>query len=90
MNKTATRVTLLFDVANSPSLADEVRQRLLIKLANRMDKEGVLQLNVQSSRSQHRNRDTAVALSSSSSPKPSKKKKSAAAPNPLRPPRKKG
>lgn len=62
VNKTATRVTLLFDVANSPSLPDEVRQRLLIKLANRIDKEGVLQLHVQSSRSQHRNRDTAVAL----------------------------
>jgi ribosome-associated protein len=62
VNKSATKVTLLFDVANSPSLPDEVRQRLLTKLANRMDKEGVLQLNVQSSRSQHRNRDTAVAL----------------------------
>ncbi len=62
VNKTATRVTLLFDVANSPSLPDEVRQRLLIKLANRIDKEGMLQLHVQSSRSQHRNRDTAVAL----------------------------
>lgn len=62
VNKTATRVTLLFDVANSPSLPDEVRQRLLVKLANRIDKDGVLQLSVQSSRSQHRNRDTAVAL----------------------------
>jgi ribosome-associated protein len=62
VNKSATKVTLLFDVANSPSLTDEVRQRLLTKLANRMDKEGVLQLNVQSSRSQHRNRDTAVSL----------------------------
>jgi ribosome-associated protein len=62
VNKSATRVTLLFDVANSPSLPDEVRQRLLTKLANRMDKEGVLQLHVQSSRSQHRNRDTAVSL----------------------------
>lgn len=62
VNKTATKVTLLFDVANSPSLPDEVRERLLIKLANRIDKEGMLQLHVQSSRSQHRNRDTAVAL----------------------------
>jgi ribosome-associated protein len=62
VNKSATKVTLLFDVANSPSLPDEVRARLLKKLANRIDKEGVLQLHVQSSRSQHRNRDTAVSL----------------------------
>ena len=62
VNKSATRVTLLFDVANSPSLPEETRKRLLQKLANRLDKEGVLQLQVQSSRSQHRNRDTAVSL----------------------------
>ncbi len=62
VNKSATKVTLLFDVANSPSLPDEIRERLLKKLANRIDKEGVLQLQVQSSRSQHRNRETAVSL----------------------------
>ncbi len=61
-NKSATRVTLLFDVANSPSLADEVRARLFKRLANRIDKDGVLQLHVQNSRSQHRNRETAVSL----------------------------
>ena len=62
VNKSATKVTLLFDVANSPSLPEEVRARLLKKLENRLDKEGVLQLQVQSSRSQHRNRETAVSL----------------------------
>jgi ribosome-associated protein len=62
VNKSATKVTLLFDVANSPSLPDEVRARLLKKLENRLDKEGVLQLQVQSSRRQHRNRETAVSL----------------------------
>ncbi|MCA9946949.1 MAG: aminoacyl-tRNA hydrolase, partial [Anaerolineales bacterium] len=62
VNKSATKVTLLFDVANSSSLTEEVRERLLKRLANRIDKEGVLQLQVQSSRSQYRNRDTAVSL----------------------------
>ncbi|MFZ1399891.1 MAG: alternative ribosome rescue aminoacyl-tRNA hydrolase ArfB, partial [Candidatus Promineifilaceae bacterium] len=62
VNKSATKVTLLFDVAHSPSLSDEARARLLVRLANRIDKEGLLQLQVQSSRSQHRNRDTAVSL----------------------------
>ncbi len=62
VNKSATKVTLLFDVANSPSLPEEARARLLKKLENRLDKEGVFQLQVQSSRSQHRNRETAVSL----------------------------
>ena len=62
VNKNATKATLLFDVAHSPSLSEPVRERLLKMLANRIDKEGVLQLQVQSSRSQHRNRDTAVSL----------------------------
>ena len=62
VNKSATKVTLLFDVAHSPSLPEEVKARLLKKLVNRLDKEGVLQLQVQSSRSQHRNREAAVSL----------------------------
>lgn len=62
VNKSATRATLLFDVAHSPSLADGVRERLLKRLAHRIDKEGMLQLHVQSSRSQHRNREAAVSL----------------------------
>lgn len=60
-NRAATRVTLLFDVVNSPSLDDQMRDTLLDKLDGRLDKEGVLQLSVQDSRSQHRNRETAVS-----------------------------
>ena len=59
-NRSATRVTLFFDVANSPSLDEAIRARLLQKLAPRLDKEGVLHIDVQESRSQHRNRATAV------------------------------
>ena len=60
-NRAATRVTLLFDVAQSLSLPDDIRARLLTRLATRLDKEGVLQIQVQDSRSQHRNRETAVS-----------------------------
>ncbi len=60
VNRSATRVTLLFDVAQSPSLDETVRARLLQKLAPRLDKEGVLHIDVQESRSQYRNRETAV------------------------------
>ncbi|MCZ7673032.1 MAG: aminoacyl-tRNA hydrolase [Chloroflexi bacterium] len=58
-NKAATRVTLLFDVAQSPSLDDETRRILLKRLTAYLDKEGVLQLHVQDSRSQHQNREIA-------------------------------
>jgi ribosome-associated protein len=51
----------MFDVAQSPTLTDEVRQRLLTKLATRLDKEGVLQIQVQDSRSQIQNRELAIA-----------------------------
>ncbi len=61
VNKTATRVTLLFDVANSPSLDDEARARLLDRLGSRLDRRGMLHIDVHDSRSQWQNRATAVA-----------------------------
>lgn len=60
VNRSATRVTLLFDVAGSASLDEGVRGRLLQKLGNRLDSEGVLHVVVQESRSQWQNRETAV------------------------------
>jgi ribosome-associated protein len=61
VNKTATRVTLLFDVANSPSLGEETRARLLNRLASRLDRHGLLHIDVHESRSQWQNRATAIA-----------------------------
>jgi ribosome-associated protein len=60
VNKTATRVTLLFDVARSPSLDEANRARLLDRLATRLDRRGVLHIDVQESRSQWQNRELAV------------------------------
>jgi ribosome-associated protein len=57
VNKSATRVELLFDIARSPSLSEEQRARLMLKLAHHLDSEGVLHLVSQSSRSQLRNRE---------------------------------
>lgn len=56
-NKAATRVTLFFDVANSPSLTEAQRKRLMKRLESRLDKDGILQINAQDTRSQHRNRE---------------------------------
>ena len=60
-NKAATRVTLLFDIANSPSLDDDTRARLLDGLGSRVDRQGTLHIDVQASRSQWQNRQTAIA-----------------------------
>lgn len=59
-NRSATRVTLFFDVANSPSLNDEQRARVKKRLASRIDQDGILQLSSQDSRSQHRNRQNVI------------------------------
>ncbi|HJR74003.1 MAG TPA: alternative ribosome rescue aminoacyl-tRNA hydrolase ArfB [Luteimonas sp.] len=59
VNKVATAVELRFDVANSPSLPEAVRARLLAKRDRRMTAEGVLVINAQRFRTQDRNRQDA-------------------------------
>jgi len=56
VNKAATQVELLFDVARSPSLNETQRGRILQSLQRYIDGEGVLRLASQSTRSQLRNR----------------------------------
>jgi len=56
VNKAETKVVVLFDVAHSPSLSEEQRGRILIQLATRIDKDGVLAVTSQVHRSQHQNR----------------------------------
>jgi len=57
VNRSATRVELLFDVAGSPSLSEDQRRLILTRLSPYIDKEGVLHLTSQSTRSQWRNRE---------------------------------
>ncbi|MEN1929899.1 alternative ribosome rescue aminoacyl-tRNA hydrolase ArfB [Luteimonas sp. MJ250] len=59
VNKVATAVELRFDVANSPSLPEAVRERLLAKRDRRLTDDGVLVLNAQRFRTQDRNRQDA-------------------------------
>jgi ribosome-associated protein len=61
VQKSSTRVELLFDVANSPSLSEPQRARILERLAGYIDSAGVLRLVAQSERSQLRNREEVVA-----------------------------
>lgn len=61
VNKVATAVQLRFDVRNSPSLPQEVRQRLEKLSGSRLTRQGVLVLTAQRFRTQERNRADALA-----------------------------
>ena len=59
VNKVATAVELRFDVANSPSLDDWQRQRLLSRRDRRLTDDGVMVIQARRFRSQDRNREDA-------------------------------
>lgn len=61
VNTSDTRVEARFNVAQSPSLPDDVRAMLLHRLAARLSKDGVLRVVAQEHRSQWRNREAAIA-----------------------------
>ncbi len=60
VNRSETRVELLFDVTHSPSLSDVQRERITSRLANMLDGEGVLRIVASATRSQTDNRADAV------------------------------
>jgi ribosome-associated protein len=60
VNKASTRVTLRFDLANSPSLSPDQKQLLLERLQTRISKLGVLRVVSQKTRSQAANREVAL------------------------------
>lgn len=60
VNKVSSAVQLRFDVANSPSLPAEVRERLVRQAGRRMTAEGVLIIKAQRFRTQERNRQDAL------------------------------
>ena len=59
VNRTESAVELRFDVVHSPSLPDDVRERLLARHDRRMTAEGVLVIQARRFRDQGRNRDDA-------------------------------
>jgi ribosome-associated protein len=59
VNKVASAVELRFDVANSPSLPDTLRARLLARRDRRLTAEGVLVIQANRFRDQAKNRDDA-------------------------------
>ncbi len=79
VNKVTTAVRLRFDVANSPSLPNDVRRRLVRLAGKRMTEEGVLIIEAQRFRSQEQNRqdalDRLVALIRQAAQKPKSRRK---------------
>jgi ribosome-associated protein len=60
VNKTSTAVELRFDVRNSPSLPEDVRERLERLAGSRLTQDGVIVLFAQNARSQEMNRQDAL------------------------------
>lgn len=60
VNKVATAVQLRFDVMNSPSLPEEVRQRLIRLAGRRISRDGTLIIDARRFRTQQRNRQDAM------------------------------
>jgi ribosome-associated protein len=60
VNKRETQVELLFDVGRSPSLGPRQRERVLRRLASRLDERGVLHIVASGERTQGRNREVAL------------------------------
>jgi ribosome-associated protein len=56
VNKVSSAVQLRFDVARSPSLPADVRERLYALAGQRLTKDGVLVMTARAHRSQERNR----------------------------------
>ena len=60
VNKVSTKVTLSFDVLQSPSLTDDQKHLIMERLSGRITKDGVLQISAQDSRSQHKNKTEVI------------------------------
>ena len=61
VNTTDSKIELRWDVANTPSLSETQRQRVLDRLGNRITDDGVLILQASEHKSQHQNRAAAFA-----------------------------
>jgi len=60
VNKVATAVQLRFDITNSPSLASDVKGRLIRLSGSRVTAEGVLIIEAKKYRTQEQNREDAL------------------------------
>lgn len=57
VNKVSTKVDLFFDLNNSEVFSEKQKQIILVKLANRINNDGVLHLQCDETRSQLKNKE---------------------------------
>lgn len=60
VNKVSSKVELAFNLFESSVFNEKQRERLINKLQNRLTKEGVLMLQCDESRSQHKNKELVI------------------------------
>ncbi|MDO6760594.1 alternative ribosome rescue aminoacyl-tRNA hydrolase ArfB [Tamlana sp. 2_MG-2023] len=60
VNKVSSKIELTFDLNNTLVLSETQKKRLFRKLQNRLTNEGVLILQCDESRSQHKNKELAI------------------------------
>ena len=60
VNKVSSKIELTFDILNSQNLSTNQKETLQNKLSNRINKESVLVLFCDESRSQHKNKDLVI------------------------------
>lgn len=56
MNKVSSKVELTFNVEASQGLSDSEKERVLLKLGSRLTQDGILRVQCDESRSQHKNK----------------------------------
>jgi ribosome-associated protein len=84
VNKVATAVKLYFDAANSSSLPDDVKRRLIRIAGRRITKEGILIIDARQHRTQYQNRLDAMERLSALVRKAEKEPKKRTKTNPTR------
>ncbi|MDT0538613.1 MULTISPECIES: alternative ribosome rescue aminoacyl-tRNA hydrolase ArfB [Croceitalea] len=60
VNKVSSKVELSFDVKSSLGLSSREKERLILKLSNRLNKQQLLLLQCDEARSQHKNRQLVI------------------------------
>lgn len=60
VNKVSSKVTLTFDLNSSEALSEDEKDRIALKLSNRLTKENILLLQSDESRSQHKNKEIVI------------------------------
>ncbi|WP_282075001.1 alternative ribosome rescue aminoacyl-tRNA hydrolase ArfB [Maribacter aquivivus] len=59
-NKVSSKVELSFHIQSSAGLTERQKKRVLLKLENKLSKEGLLILQCDESRSQHKNKELVI------------------------------